>query len=310
MKPSHRNHPPYRNRTLPELVSGNLFLDLGGDYRDAVFVAGSGRGGTTWLSELVNHSSERRFVFEPFHPEKVPLCRGFRRKQYLPPGDERPEYLDAARSILSGRLRSPWTDRFNRKVLARRRLVKDIRANLLLGWMRRHFPEMPVVLLLRHPCAVADSRLRLGWRDNLDEVMVQKDLVKDHLEPFEAAIRAAEDPFERSVFLWCVENYVPLRQSAGDAGIRVVFYERLLLEPEEELPPLFEFLGEDFDGSLLAKAREDPQSRRRAFEWTERVGESRSRRAAEILALFGLDSVYGEGALPRPEGLSGVSETR
>ncbi len=299
---------PYRRRRPEEVAFGTLFLDFGGDCRGTVLVAGSGRSGTTWLSELINHGNRYRYIFEPFHPGKVALCEGFLRKQYLRPEDDRATYLDAAAKILSGNARSRWFDRFNRKALARRRLVKDIRANLLLGWMRRHFPEMPMILLLRHPCAVADSRLRLGWQDNLDEVMSQEQLVEDYLKPFEADILAAKDPFERSVFLWCVENYVPLRQ-LGREGLHVVFYERLLAEPEEELASLFGLLGEKGDGRLARKIRAGSEVRR-ASAWRERVGEARQRRATEIMGLFGMDRIYGEDPMPRPEGIFEVSKAR
>ncbi|MDP8949818.1 MAG: hypothetical protein M3N00_06185, partial [Actinomycetota bacterium] len=122
---------------------GALHVDLDRDHRNSVFLAGSGRSGTTWISDVINYRNGYRFVFEPFHPGKVRVCKNFGRKQYLRPDDRREEYLGAAREVLTGRIRSPWTDRFNRKFVARRRLIKDIRANLLLGWMRENFPGMP-----------------------------------------------------------------------------------------------------------------------------------------------------------------------
>lgn len=292
---------PFRTRRPTELLAGTFFLDRGDDHRDTVLVAGSGRSGTTWLSSLINHDDEYRFIFEPFQPAKVPECGTFLRKQYLRPEDDRPEYLEPAAGILSGKVRSRWADRFNRKFLARKRLVKDIRANLLLGWLRRHFPEMPTILILRHPCAVADSRLRLGWLDNLDETMTQKPLVEDHLSPFEDDILAAKNPFERSIFLWCIENCVPLRQP-GAEKLHVVFYENLVAEPERELASIFDFLGESFDGGMP-----EAEVFNRTPEWTGRVDADRRKRAAEILRLFGLDAIYGEDPIPNPEGIVGFA---
>ncbi len=96
--------------------------------------------------------------------------------------------------------------------------------------MRAHFPGMPIVLLLRHPCAVVASRLDLGWKDNLSETMEQKELVEDFLLPMEAEIRAAKDDFERHLFLWCIDNYVPLKQ-LGPQDVHLAFYENLLARP-------------------------------------------------------------------------------
>ncbi len=287
---------------------GGLYVDLAsGDHRRSVFLAGTGRSGTTWLSGLVNHDRRYRNVFEPFHPGKVEDFRGFRSKQYLRPGDRREEFLAPARRVLSGELRNGWMDRGG-ALLARRRLVKEVRANLMLGWMAENFPGMPIVLLVRHPCAVVSSRLALGWRDNLDETMGQEELVEDHLLPVEEEILAARDPFERHLFLWCIDNYVPLKQFQP-AGLHLCFYENLLLDPEPELRRLFVALGQDFDEKVLHQiSRPSPTSRRGASGdhlvdgWRLGMTRRQLERTREILGLFGLDRVYGEGPLPDPSG--------
>lgn len=285
---------------------GGLRLDLArGDHTKTVFLAGSGRSGTTWLSALVNHDGSYRYIFEPFHPGKVGDFRAFGSKQYLRPEDRRAEFLEPARKVLAGELRSGWTDRGG-ALVARRRLIKDIRANLLLGWMAQNFPGMPIVLLMRHPCAVVLSRLALGWRDNLDETMAQGDLVEDHLLPVEGRIRAARDPFERHLFLWCIDNHVPLRQLPPGA-VHLCFHERLVRDPEPELRRLFAFVGRDFDAAVLKKLGRPSFTSRRAGRpsvdgWQGRLDGGRREKATEILGLFGLDRVYGEGPMPNPAG--------
>ncbi len=290
---------------------GRFYVDVGsGDHRSSVFLAGSGRSGTTWVSDIINCGGDYRFIFEPFHPGEVEIFANFASKQYLRPGDRREEYLRPVREVLTGGLRSSWTDRFHRAFLARRRLIKDIRANLLLGWMRANFPGMPIILLLRHPCAVVASRLALGWKDNLSETMSQEDLVEDLLRPFETEIRAARDAFERHLFLWCIDNYVPLAQFAP-GEIHLAFYEHFVADPEGETARLFAFLGEARDERVhRALARPSPLARRDAAApgersldaWRRSVTDTRLRRAVEILGLFGLDRVYGEGAMPDPAG--------
>ena len=292
---------------------GGFCVDLGQDHRNSVFLAGSGRAGTSWVSEIINYRGEYRYVFEPFHPGKVDVCKNFRSKQYLRPDDRREEYLEPARKVLTGALRSRWTDRFHRRFVARRRLIKDIRANLLLGWMRANFPGMPIILLLRHPCAVVASRLALGWKDNLSETVGQEELVEDFLRPMEPEIRGARDAFERHLFLWCIENYVPLRQFAP-GEIHLAFYENFLARPEDEIRRLFSFLARDFDERVYQTLnRPSPLSRKgdgrgvpSVDSWRRRVTDAQLQRTVEVLGLFGLDRVYGEGAMPDPSGASAL----
>jgi hypothetical protein len=164
---------------------------------------------------------------------------------------------------------------------------------------------MPIILMLRHPCAVVASRLALGWRDNLSETMEQQELVEDFLLPMEAEIRAAKDDFERHLFLWCIDNYVPLKQF-GLQDVHLTFYENLLTRPEAELQSLFTFLGEDFDDRVYRRMRRpSPLSRRNATRpslegWRTRVSAHQLERTMEILGLFGLDHLYGEGTMPEP----------
>jgi len=294
---------PYMRRGPVELIAGAVRLDLDRDPRSAVLLAGSGRSGTSWAASLINCRNEYRYVFEPFHPERVPEFANLRRRQYLRRGEAGEEFLAAARAALSGRLRSRWADRLNRRFVSRRRLVKEIRANLMLGWLRENFPQTPMLLMLRHPFAVAASRARLGWRDNLDDMLGQRRLVEDFLAPFEARLRRASSPFERHVLAWCVENLVPLRQLAP-GEVALLFYEELVLHPEQGLRPAFAALGRPVPREALAAAR---GAGREGLEgWRGRVGEGELRRGLEALRAFGLDRVYGEGPLPDRAGALGL----
>ena len=93
------------------------------------------------------HRGELRFIDEPFHPGRLAITRGFRPRQYIRPDDDDPAYLDPARAIVTGRVRSLWTDRYNRRPFPVRRLVKEVRGNLLLPWLHARFPGMPMALM-------------------------------------------------------------------------------------------------------------------------------------------------------------------
>ena len=287
-----------------------IHLDAGGDHRATTFLAGSGRGGTTWIAELINHANEYRFMFEPFTARHVPEVHEFRNRQYLRPGDDDPAFVAPARKIVEGRIRNRWVDYYNHRFVARRRLIKDIRANMVLKWLDVHFPGMPMVLLLRHPLAVAASRLRHTWSNDLADFLRQDALMTEHLEPHRRLLETVHDPFEQHVLQWCVENWIPLRQfKRGE--IHLAFYELFSTDPRGEIGRLFAFLGKRFPEKILDRierpsrmawkpkgvvaALGDPDA------WRPYVSPDEISRSLDILAQFGFGSVYSEASLPNRE---------
>ena len=298
-----------------------LYIDRSPDYRRSIFIAGTERSGTTWVSDIVNYNREYRYVFEPFWAAQVEMCKGFREQQYLRPGNQDPYFVATVEAILSGRVRNRWTDKYHRRFIASKRLIKDVRSNLFLKWMHDQFPEVPIVLLLRHPCAVASSqRKRKNWPpDPKEEFLAQQELVEDLLYPFRGEIEAAQTDFERMIFRWCIQNYVPLKQF-GTGEIEVVFYENLCEKPRSEVAKVFSFLGKDYDEAVLTTVRKpSPQSHTVSAvisggslidSWREKVTVEETNRAIEILSLFGLDKIYSQDSMPDETGLRAVMDGR
>lgn len=301
----------FRKKVLQPLIRP-LYLDLQPDYRRTIFLAGTERSGTTWLSDVINYNHAYRYIFEPFWPKKVSICQQFRAQQYLRPENQDPYFLNAAETILSGRIRNAWTDKFHRKVLATQRLIKDVRVNLLLKWLHTHFPAMPIVFVIRHPCAVVHSQLKLRhstWRHDLQkEFLNQQELVEDFLAPFAPAMSEATNYFDLLIFRWCVQNYVPLQQFQN-GEIYMAFYEHFCVDPERETRKLFAYLGKPYDPRLLATvAKPSPVAKQGSAivagnnlidNWRKHVSAEQIARAQEILGLFGLDQLYGTDSMPK-----------
>ena len=291
-------------------VQHSLFFDFG-DHQNTVFLAGTGRSGTTWLQELINHNNDYRIMFEPFHSNKVNIIKHWNYRQYLRGDANSERYLKPAEIILSGDIKHPWIDSHNYKMIARKRLVKDIRTQLILHWIKQKFPDIPIILLLRHPCAIANSKIKLGWGSHLDEFLDQKQLLDDFLHPFVEELQESVSMFENHIFLWCIENYIPMTQFSGN-NILVAFYETICQYPQQEARRIFSFLRQPLPENILDKTSKPSALSRKGSavvsgsdpinSWRKSITDSEVKRALEILKIFGMDKIYNETSLPLVSG--------
>ena len=71
-------------------------------------------------------------------------------------------------------------DQGNTSRLPRGRVVKDCYGTNLAPYVATHFPEVPLIFLLRHPLATAYSIVSLGWLDDLEVILDQRELITRH----------------------------------------------------------------------------------------------------------------------------------
>jgi hypothetical protein len=288
-------------------ILASQFIVENGDYRKTVFLAGTGRSGTTWVMNIINYDNRFRILFEPFHSRKIKKLHHFEYRQYLRPENAEESYLAPAKQILSGRIKNIWSDAFNRKIFVEKRLIKDIRANHLLKWIKVNFPEIPIILLLRHPCAVATSKLELNWETHLEVFLNQMNLMEDFLNPFKYEITKAESAFEKHIFMWCIENYVPLSQfKSGE--IHLAYYENFCIKPEFEIDRLFRFLEISYTREVhrfikhpSAFSQKDSAitlGENLIEGWKKHLSAAQVMRAMEILRVFNLERLYSQDPLP------------
>jgi hypothetical protein len=107
--------------------------------------------------------------------------------------------------------------------------------------------------------------------------------------------------------MWCVENYVPLKQFTENE-ILVIFYENICKYPQEELEKVMQFIGEPYFPEMLEKATK-PSEQTRKFSainnnadlvssWRKNISNDQIKRTVEILSIFGLEKIYNEGDMP------------
>ena len=292
----------------------HYYIDYNSTYQNTIFLAGVARSGTTWLSNIINYNNSYRYIFEPFYEKKVGICKNFSPKQYIKENSSNESFLEPTKVILSGQVRSKWSDRFNERIFTSKRLIKSIRANLFLKWLHLNFPNLPIVLILRHPCAVAASKIKLNWQRSLDKYLKQENLMEDFLNPFYKEMERAEelyqssnDSFENHIFSWCIENYVPLKQFKPDE-IYIIFYENICKNPEAEVKKLFIYLKQKYDERVLSTSKRVSKLSRNDSaivtgkslidSWRQHLTDKQVDKACEIISLFGLEKIYSQDSFP------------
>lgn len=261
-----------------------------------------------WIENIINHHNGYRVYFEPFHPGNVAEFSFFKNRQYFRDEVSGLEFVNPLNFLMQGKLKNKWIDSRDKNFYARKLLIKDIRANLLLNWIKCHHPDIKIILLLRHPCAVAQSRIKLGWGGSIDHFLNQPELLEDHLNPFIQTIRAAEGDLQVCVTAWCIENYIPLKQfKPGE--IHVCFYENFLLEPAIEIRKLMDFIGDPLPDNLdpiinqssdtnWNRAEHSGQQVHSFNQWKEDISPGDYKIVKNIMIQFGMDQLYDDDGYP------------
>ncbi len=281
---------------------------------DTVFLSSMGRSGSTLLSNVINYDNTHRILFEPFRHDLVSEAKNFVYPLYLSPDNLDPRYLSPAQKIISGNIHSQWIDKENQTMFPKKRLIKDIRTNLYLKWIHNNFPEMKIILLLRHPCAVVASWLKADFGNALpgrDRLLSDKEFTKNIDEFILDEYSKVDTAFESLIFLWCISYWIPFKEINKDE-VHLVFYENLIIEPSNELEALFSFLDRDYSEEALSvltmpssTTNKDKSFFRKGVKidgWKNEFSSEQIDRAYEIMGLFGMETLYSrETSIPNKQ---------
>ena len=181
-----------------------------------------------------------RYVHEPFNWQSHPERKAYGVK-YLRAGSREPSF---ARTLDGSVTRSRWRDRIREFVGGRRLVLKDVHASLAVEFMQERL-HAAVVILTRHPCGMASSWLRLDFARSPELLLSQADLVEEHLQPFEAHMRASRDPLFQMGAYWGASYYVLDRLARGHPEWQWVTHEELCVDPRAAFGALLQRLGVD-----------------------------------------------------------------
>jgi Sulfotransferase family len=244
----------------------------------SVWICSWQRSGSTWLAELLARAQHTRLIYEPANePERLYTGEDAARTPLPTAAGAASRSVVAA---LAGSGHSPWLDQLNATTLARRSVVKDVRGLAIAGIVAAASPA-PIVLLVRHPFAVARSAVALGWTD-------------PSLSPAAA--------FVAEVQSWCDHH----RAAAADPRLARAYlasYEELVAAPQSALADLEQWLAAQHPTwRVLARVPRHTDARSATdFRGPTTTAPSFAdldpawREAGlAVLAATGLDALYGE----------------
>ena len=271
---------------------------------ETIVLSGTSRGGTTLLAEIVSTLPKTQLLWEPLRPSNNRECEryGFGWHHYFEPDKDthlQKNYIDKlfnGELIHSGTL---YREHFSltRFIKSKRLIVKFVNANRILSWITHNFSN-PVVLLLRHPCAVIASQLNHTGFSNIDK--------RDWLPGWLTAMSPGIEKFyheriktdeEILCWDWCIDTVLAL-EACSNKRIHLLTYESLIINPEKEIQFLFDYLKESVPAeaytvlrtpsATASKGVEANQSNMQLERWRKRLTEEQIQNIEKIARSFGL----------------------
>jgi hypothetical protein len=239
------------------------------DSHTPTVVAGFGRSGTTWVQDVLAESNSLRPIFEPLHPKLIRGAGNFAHR-YFDATHKNDELYQLLHQFFYEEFFSLWSDyrivkrrlcptprdltswhqlkgtlryivdskdniaRFHPQRRNQQRIIKFVRANMMLSWLHENF-HARMVFVVRHPAPVVISQMMSPSSWNLNE---RFDIYRNDQRLLSVLDKQAKEllfrplePFEALTLSWCIENGIGLAQ-ARQKGIHTVFYEYLLEDSE------------------------------------------------------------------------------
>lgn len=307
-------------------------------------IAGSGRSGTTWIQDVIAETNEYRPVFEPLHPQAIPVAAPYAGR-FIEPDANAKELAGLFESIGRGELNSIWTDyRIRPRVLLPRArmlyslgewsgfvsrwagvigqyhryrpmrdysevIVKLIRGNLMLAWLKRNF-NARIIFIARHPGAVIESRLRIRgkiWDPEPLLAQFRNPSVLGRLyENYVHLLNRKLDSVEAQALIWCIENQLPLKE-AGEGKYALVFYENLVVNGEREwarITDTLELNNNPYGNTIIDKPSQQAALNRsgtannKSESWLDRLNHSQIYSLERVLDELGVVEYQARNIMP------------
>jgi hypothetical protein len=238
-----------------------------------ILVTGAHRSGTTWVGKMLAVDPEIGYISEPLNVWHRPGVMRVPTQYWYTYicEDNQLEYKAAFQETLafhyhgwleikslrtvkdSIRMGRDWRTFWQGKRNNQAPLIKDPFAIFSTEWFANSL-GCKVVIVVRHPAAVASSLARLGWSFDFSDLLNQPLLMRDFLEPFKTEMKSLlvskQDVIAQSSLLWCMlyKMVGSLREKHPD--FIVIRHEDISIDPLGQFEQLYKTLGLDYSSQV------------------------------------------------------------
>jgi hypothetical protein len=269
---------------------------------ETIFVAGTGRSGTTWVGEVLASQIGYTLIDEPFNVGPNlnwrPAEFGFEKVNYWANGHSKSleEYV---MSVARGKeLQVPW-HKFKYLIRSDGYVVKAVLINPCFADILS-ITGAEGVFVVRHPCGVVSSQIRHpGWSHFSKESRDLPQSVVERYPHFREVFESVSSQEELLAFWWAVENIIPLDEPKPYPW-HMVAYESLVSRPIIEFKKIIEKIKNvevknkklKKDVGKVSKSTKEyskPQARNPKVVWKNRLEDNQIDRIVEVVTRCGFD---------------------
>lgn len=277
-------------------------------YGDNIIISGSGRSGTTWISEVLSSLPNHVLVNEPLKNSNSKTVQklGFTGwGQHIPEAADWPEAKKFFDKLFTARKLNPnYFTSDKPKVQTELWVHKFIRAQYMLPWLVTNFDVKTPIHVIRNPYAVIASQLQhLGFGKNreFDPRIHKKTPHFDHYPEFynqwDRYFSEMKNYIQVLTLHWALQNKYVLNHPFCHVKWKVIKYEDFLMSPDAALESLSELWGIDFSNinrstwrkhsySMINQVPENPEQQ--IEKWRSHLTEQNIEDIDLVLELVGM----------------------
>lgn len=273
-----------------------------------LLVTGLARTGTSWVGKMVEAGGDVVYINEPMNPSHPPgrspgvLDTEVAFQYEYIGADNEHRFHDAYRKTLALKYGFIREVRRNRKpydlarmakygttftvgrIAGKRPMLDDPFAIFAVPWLTSRLGARAVVLV-RDPVSLVGSYRKLNWRMKFDQLLDQKELVRDLLHPDDVAELLAHQPksdddrVTAAAIKWKTVYRAVDEHYRDRPSVAIRRYEDFARQPQDSFAELYEFFGLPFNDKTAQRIRAATTgggSDRDSHTWTLRGGVSKT----------------------------------